>query len=421
MARKVQKEGINKQRINKRARKFLNANVIKAAFLLVLLILILWKSRDLITKEDILDSGVIISFLFLFVCEILAEVLARHVKRRTEDAAKLTENYEGLVKRYCVDIPNMVHIPGDEVEKIPIPVICDVSRKISDSPFVFSLVMDEDASGNPMKYDLPTQIAQHSQEIMEAHSSSDVFDNINLRLNKLEAMMGHIELHYGYTTYYDSLLTNRAMDFEFGENRTIRETYEPGPMINSPEQSKLSNHIGFNGFVELSDGKIIFLQRDGDLSIAKRMWSQSVGAALKTKYCLNKDHVFTEEGLGKAIAQEIKNELFLPEQKDVDYVSTIFAFYRDLVEGGKPQFLFYLKEPNMDSKAFEENFRSRLKENKEKVKKAKLIDGTEFRYYTVEELRNAEYGMNYMKIGKDEMRMMPSSIASIMMLLDNID
>ena len=75
----------------------------------------------------------------------------------------------------------------------------------------------------------------------------------------------------------------------------------------------------------------------------------------------------------------------------------------------------------MDSKAFEENFRSRLKENKEKVKKAKLIDGTEFRYYTVEELRKAEYGMNYMKIGKDEMRMMPSSIASIMMLLDNID
>ena len=76
------------------------------------------------------------------------------------------------------------------------------------------------------------------------------------------------------TSYYDSLLTNRAMGFRWPDGRSIREVYEPGPYITSLEDSKMSNHIGINGIIETIDERFIFLGNLGITQLGKILSGQ---------------------------------------------------------------------------------------------------------------------------------------------------
>ena len=164
-----------------------------------------------------------------------------------------------------------------------------------------------------------------------------------IRLDDLKHEKEKIELLYSKTTYYDSLMTNRAMDYEWPNGETIRDIYEPGPFISPLKDSKLSNHLGFNGFIETSDGKIIFVRRGNKVSIGKNIIASSISASLKAKYVYNEDLSISTERLSDAMREEIKGELKIDIDKKERMDRGIFAFYRDLLEGGKPQFLFYYK------------------------------------------------------------------------------
>ena len=73
--------------------------------------------------------------------------------------------------------------------------------------------------------------------------------------------------------------------------------------------SVLSNHIGFNGFIESSDCYIGFIYRGKDVSIGKATWATSIGASLKAKYALDQHFTFSVERLYKGILSEIEDEL----------------------------------------------------------------------------------------------------------------
>lgn len=130
-------------------------------------------------------------------------------------------------------------------------------------------------------------------------------------------------------------------------DKTIRKIFELGLYIRPLNVSRMSNHLGFNGFVMKKDGKIPFIKRSDNLSIGKKMLATSIGASLKTKYAVghDSDMLFTKKSLGWAILGEIKDKLTLKSihVTDEEAADSIFAFYRDLVECGKPQFLFFLK------------------------------------------------------------------------------
>lgn len=74
------------------------------------------------------------------------------------------------------------------------------------------------------------------------------------------------------------------MDYELEKGISIRELLECGPIVHPLKYSLLSNHLGVNGFVESSDGKIMFVYRKNNVSIGKRTYSNSIGASIKTKY-----------------------------------------------------------------------------------------------------------------------------------------
>lgn len=402
------------RKLNKFAKKYLNADAIKIILMLALMAFILYrksKYHDFAWK-DIIDFTVVASFLLVFMADALAKFIWTLVGKKTEDGAKLRTDSNYLVKKYAVDKPNMVRIK-DTVY----PEIVLVKRKLDSEPFSFDIRFDESRN-----YSLPGQVAKNAKEIFEAHSFSTVYNNRNIRLSDFnyDKEKNQVQVVYSFTTYFDSLLTNRAMDYPFDGDRTIREIYEPGPMISALKDSRLSNHLGFNGFVELADGKIIFLLRGNNVSIGKGVWSQSVGASLKAAYALNEKHEFTTKGLSEAIRGEIKDELKIDVDEE-DLTPTIFAFYRELVEGGKPQFLFYYKIDKIDSVAFEAHFREimKIREVKKENKKKQVVDGTKFMYLTWDDLRNAKYEPEALVLPNGtRLNMVPTSLASVALLVE---
>lgn len=66
---------------------------------------------------------------------------------------------------------------------------------------------------------------------------------------------------------------------------TNREFFQYGPFINPISDSKMSNHLGFNGFIITSDGKVPFLKRNKYVSIGKaHLWVECNGF-IKNQVC----------------------------------------------------------------------------------------------------------------------------------------
>lgn len=411
---------MDKKKIYKFTKKYVSAANTKIAILFIpLLIIIIKNIANGSFRLDILyDTSILVSFLIVFLCESIANTITWYVERWTEDDIKLDHNYKALVNKYSVDKSNMVQWKNKDGKTVYIPALKLYERNINSKPIEFSVEKDTCIH----TYNLPKQIADNSATLFNAHSHSTTYNNINIRLNDLTIDNNKVKLLYGLTTYYDSLLTNRAMDYPFKGNRTVREVYEPGPFLSPLSKSKLSNHLGFNGFVELSDGNIIFVKRGNTLSVAKGMWQQSVGASLKTKYCMDSNHNLSEDGLGNAIKQEINDELKIKIDDSENLKKYIFAFYRDIVEGGKPQFLFYYKTNKYNKDSFIEEFNNALREKQanNSIPKRVVIDGKQFEFFTIEQLKSFTYDIDSMTDNNGNVyKMMPSSIASIILLLDN--
>ena len=217
------------------------------------------------------------------------------------------------------------------------------------------------------EYKLPEVINTHFDELFSSYQTSEVYDNINIRVDdwKLNSEKNLFQIFSGRTTYYKSLVTNRAMDYVLSNGASVRKMLEGGPVIHSLKGSSLSNHLGFNGFIETSDEKFMFVFRKKGVSIGEGTYSNSVAASLKTKYALNPSSQFTMAGLENGIIREIEDELGIPPEtllRDKNNILSgpikLIAAYRDLLEGGKPQLLFYAMT-SMDSKQVTEVFNAK--------------------------------------------------------------
>lgn len=243
-------------------------------------------------------------------------------------------------------------------------------------------------------------------------------DNLTHKDNK-------IILTYSNTTYWDLLRTNRAMDYEWENRKTNRNVYEPGPFISPLEFSLMVNHIGFNGFIEFHEIGILFVGRSNKMSVGKKTWGTSISAKLSPKYDYKKGEHFTLDGFYDSIAESINRELkyFRVNGQPINVTAkqingSIFAFYRDLVEGGKTQFLLYHKFGNekLDVKFNKDGYESSLKQDKSSA----MIDGTKYAFLTIDQLKQAYITQDEMFISglKKKYKMTPSAVASVVLLLE---
>jgi len=280
---------------------------------------------------------------------------------------------------------------------------------------------------------LPPEVESAYEELLGAHHSKVNTNNRMFRVDNWTIDGNVFVINMSPTTYFKSLVTNRAIDYKLKNGTSVRDLLEYGTKVCDLKDSKLSNHLGFNGFIESADGYLAFIYRGKDVSIGKKTWAASVGASLKVKYSLDRQQVFSEKGLENGIIKEIEDELRI-KRHQLCPIGTQFkkiiliSAYRDLVEGGKPQLLFYAKS-SLGKDEISGIFNAGNKDVKKKARRIKNIrdkkevqmetDGSIIKWISKSELIDATYVFPD-KIYNNEMEMVmvPSAAACVQMLKD---
>ena len=155
-------------------------------------------------------------------------------------------------------------------------------------------------------YSIPEEASPYENDLFRAHDTSHIYNQLTVRVAAWGLGKDCFNIITERTTFYKSLITNRALDYRLPNEMTLRDLLQYGPFVPSLMESCLSNHLGVNGFIITSDGKIPIVRRKRVLSIGKHTYGPSVGASLKTKYCLDDEHnKFTMDGILKGIRNEI--------------------------------------------------------------------------------------------------------------------
>ncbi len=388
--------------------------------------------------SEMFDTQFIISVVSLYFIAIAANYLAANIHQEIEDNLKLEFDVEKLVHRYPLSKDSFLLFSKKATKKEEKSLFFSLLNKLflwrnknedengKDKKLYFPLryqllnnLKKIEIIDDPQKqYMLPELAKNNYNHLMSAHKHSVVYNQVNIRMDSYKFTDGVLTINTSRTTYFDSLVTNRCMDFEIEKNITIREVLCPGPSLLPLEKSSLSNHIGFNVYIETKDGKIIFVQRGYDVSIGKGTIGSGVSASLKSMYALNSNGCFEVSGLKKAVLSEINDELNIKIKSDEFIVkNSLIAIYEDLIEGGKPQFLFYYKiEEKFENinKNFNENIKNK---NKSKTRQSKMkLDGKKLLFVEKENLRNSIVATNKIRINDKEYRISANTLGTLVIL-----
>lgn len=384
--------------------------VFLAAIYVILFVYLIQKKSFSI--DTFLDLKVLTTIFTSAIVTWLALFIKPSVINHLEDEMKLTQDYDGLIHKYPREKDNWI-----SEDKKMFPVIKDYDL------YGKSIVIHD----FPQKvYSLPEEIKEYVSELFVAHDTSHVYNQLNIRVDHWNLVNDSIfELYTSRTTYYNSLVTNRVLDYEMKNEMTVRDILQYGPFVPPLSESRLSNHIGFNGFLISNNKEICLVKRTKDMSIGKRTYGTSVSASMKVMYCLNTDKhpTLTVEGIICSIVKEIEDELKVKEKYLVQMLpeKNIIAAYRDIVEGNKPQFLVFAKA-RLTSKKISNNFYNKLK-NKYKKSGRKireireLEDGDFLIWIPIKDLLNRKVIINPsgIKYNGKNYEMVPSATASLIM------
>lgn len=369
---------ITRRRFGVVLRQFIDYSGMDAVVNIVLLIALyhLLKPSD----DALIDYSVLFAVIISFGVQVICTALRRLIQNRLEDSTKLESDSARLIKKY-----NGVRRPKEEGQSAddwnrsavrapdaaPAWYAVDATdearellkwergkqgrgaQKVDTSCglicfpeivdyYLTDMGLDVD-DNRSRRYAPPAFVGDHWEELLSAHGTSDIYNQENIRVDLWEEKDGNLVIHTGRTTYYDSMATNRAMDYRLACGVSVREMLQYGPFVPDLGDSLLSNHLGFNGLVETSDGKIPLVLRGKHVSIGKDTLGPSIGASMKTAYALDAHGSLTAEGVMGAIRREMQDELKIPAEAlegDGNGIE-LLAAYRDIVEGNKPQLLFY--------------------------------------------------------------------------------
>lgn len=409
-----------KRKLKRFAYRFVKCEGVTAVIAAVIVACV-FTSQKLFGGEqiEIMDWTIFSSMVAAMVVGSLAGGINRILMNKLEDELKLTTDYKKLASKYvnkmiCYDnsgaaAENLQCIPKGQGYEVRIPAICEYILGQCELEII----------DRKEFYEKPEIIQEHFDELFAAHGTSQVYNQLNIRIDDWWMENDRFVMRTSRTTYFDSLVTNRAMDFRWTNGMSVRELFEYGPFMHELRESSLSNHLGFNGFVESADGYIVFVKRGNKLSIGKGTYGDSIGASLKTKYALNASGEFTEQGLEQGILREIKDELKIPAEalESFSCSKNVITAYRDVVEGGKPQLLFYVRV-RQTREQIEQNFRAECAKEGKEIRKDILEDGEKFLWVERTELNRICVLPDRIIYHGKPYYMMPSAAASVVMLIN---
>ncbi len=388
------------------------------------------------------DISSFTAIVLAFVLDGISKQLSKAFKSKTEDITKLTKDYDGLVKRYCRVDDFMTTCNATASEKnLRIGRKRKTCKCISDStPDVYRLPVCSKISlkdspvtilDDPQKMYIPNSyVTEHLGKVSDIHEFSNKYNATTIRMDCVTQGPAGTVFRTSRTKYYYLLMTNRSIDYQIN-GLSYRELFEEGPFLRDLEHSTLSNHIGYNGYIETADGQFIFIKRNHHVSVGKDTLQTSVSASLKAKYALDQEQMLTKEGIMHAIVQETIDELHLSNLSGFEskkaalfdaftFENSVLYFYRDLVEGGKPQLMFYMKLDLLSSEikqAFTNAPKKRTKENLSKTDS----DGHNILLVSREDMSEIYATPDCFVIKGVAYQATPSAVATYLMMMEHLN
>ncbi len=431
--------------MNKKLKKLLkNNNIIYTilCFIIVLLVALLhFIFNFTFDVSSLFDLGLFSTVVLVFIVNSLAMALASRYEAKQEDEEKLTQDYDRLSKIY---VKNAILVKHEN--KYSAAINIRQGRKHTKCKYTNEEGFDvytipaanavfikgkqiEIVDNKDKQYILPEQIAKFRGELFKAHNYSKTYNQLNIRLDGIIDAQDKVILKCSRTTYFDSLMTNRIMDYKFN-GTSVRDSFGYGPFLSSLEKSELSNHLGYNGLVETIDNYFVFVLRHKNVSVSKNTLQVSVGASLKSKYALNENMELTEEGIVGAIREEIVDELNLDKLNNYQKrkneifsdlgINSIYYAYRELVEGGKPQLLFYTKI-NVGLEELKRAYSSGVSKIKKRNKTLSVkMDGYKALFVHRDEMKDIYISPDGFTIQGKFYKAVPTMTASFSLLVKNI-
>lgn len=410
-------------------------SLILSLFILLLAFYLFWKTDY---KElNPFDYSVFITVIIAIFLNFFSTFIGNFIANYFEDDLKLTTDYEALAKKYIDEGLIVVNSITNGVSEKNMNILRRIKKVRNQQDIAVKLpiivenylyqkdIQIKDSKKD--KYELPEDIKEQFHQLFKAHSSSTIYNQLNIRVSKWEELGNSFIIRTSRTTYYDSLVTNRAMDYKWYSGVTNRDLYGYGPYFPSLESSNLSNHLGFNMMIETVDGELLFVKRKKNVSIEKGLYSTSVAASLKTKIALNKERRFTPARLEKAILKELYDELKIESQyiPNFSLKNNLIYAYRDMVEGGKPQLILYAK-CSLDSGEITRGFKKTKKVGKKKKHRENkteysvLEDGTILNWIHKDKLKEIAFTTDCLIQDGKIFPMVPSKIATVYLCREHL-
>lgn len=283
-----------------------------------------------LTFNNIFKIDVVLSVGLVTVITWAVTLVEKLISRRIEEKIKLNGNYEEHIKRY-----NKEKVFSSDGKSYPLVEICPKIDKLT------AHISEE------THYNFDPVIVHYMSELMNAHKTSRFKNKPIYRLDKCVVDDGELTVYLSLTDIYKTLLTNRVMDFELHDHITVREVFEPGPRLNTFENSRLCNGFGFNFIVKTTDGYYALVKKT-DKNPTNKFKYSTFSSSLITHFNdkdndyigrlkqLSYNALITNFNYPKGYKNtEIYKDIL---DEDIHYLGLI----RNLIEGGKPELCYVL-------------------------------------------------------------------------------
>ena len=125
------------------------------------------------------------------------------------------------------------------------------------------------------QFQLDPVLQNNFSAIMQAHRASFIANPTMIRLDDYQREGGTVYLYTSRTAFYNDLVTNRAMDYKFNDEMSVREIFESGRYLSPLKESKMSNHIGFGAFIFYGNSMIV-AHRGGNATVSKNKFTAAL-------------------------------------------------------------------------------------------------------------------------------------------------
>lgn len=283
------------------------------------------------TFGTLFKIDVVLSVGLVTIITWVVTFVEKLISRRIEEKLKLNGNYKENIDRYSKE--KVYTVDG---KKYPIVEIC---------PKIDRIKVNISEKSN---YNLDPIIVHYMSELMDAHKTSRFKNKPTYRLDNYEYDGSFLEANISLTDQYKTLLTNRVMDFELHDHITVREVFEPGPRLNSFENSKLCNGFGVNFIVKTTDGYYSLVKKTDKNPTNKFKYSH-FSSTLNTHFN-DADNDFVGRLRQLSYNALITNFNYPKGYKNKDVYQdvleddiTYIGLFRNLIEGGKPELCYVLQ------------------------------------------------------------------------------